>query len=113
MMISGGRVSIMLAKPTTIATPPQLRHEPRHKHNHNPPSEIDNSPTADNRGVIQTLPGSADTCCATQIVASIPQPIGINARRSSPNGITRQVTTPQGSVHRALNGTATTLASDE
>src|SRR6516165_2046911 len=113
MMISGGRVSMMLANPATTATAPQLRHEPRHKHNHRPPSEIDNTPTAGNRGVIQTLPGSADTCCATQSVASIPQPIGINASRSSPNGINRQVTTPQGSVHSALTGTAMTLASGE
>ena len=78
-----------------------------------PPSEISNSPIAGNRGVVQTLPGSDETYCATQIVTSIPQPIGTSARRSSPNGISRQVTTPQGNVHIALNGTAITLASGE
>src|SRR6516225_11138211 len=113
MTMSAGRVSIMLAKPTTIATIPQLRHEPRHKHSHSPPSEISKSPDGGNRGVGQTLPGSVDTCCATQIVTSIPQPIGTSARRSRPNGNSRQVTTPQGNVQSALNGTAMTLASGE
>ena len=42
-----------------------------------------------------------------------PEPIGTNASRSRPNGINRQVTTPQGNVHSALNGTAMTLASGE
>ena len=60
-----------------------------------------------------TLPGKAETHCATQIVKSIPQPIGTSANRSRPSGINRQVTTPQGNVHIALTGTAMTLASGE
>ena len=71
------------------------------------------SPSAGSRGIAQTLPGRAETCCATQIVMSIPQPIGTKARRSRPSGINRQVTTPQGNVHIALDGTAITLASGE
>ena len=86
---------------------------PRHRHNHSPPSEIISRPSGGSRGIAQTSPGSAETCCATQIVMSIPQPIGTSASRSRPNGINRQVTTPQGNVHIALNGTAMTLASGE
>ena len=71
MTISGGLVSIMLAKPAAIATKPQRRQLPCQRHSHNPPSEIVSKPSAGNRGIAQTLPGSAETCCATQIVISI------------------------------------------
>src|SRR5580704_3851951 len=111
--MSGGRVSIMLANPAMIATRPQRRQAPRHKHSHSPPNEIISSPASGNRGIAQTSPGSADTGSAPQIVTSIPQPIGTSPSRSRPNGINRQLTTPQGKVHIALNGTAMTLASDE
>ena len=111
--MSGGRVSVVLAKPAAIATKPQRRQLPCQRHSHNPPSEISSRPSAGRRGIAQTLPGSADTHWATQIVTSIPQPIGTSASRSRPNGINRQVTTPQGNVHIALSGTAMTLASGE
>src|SRR5262249_61507753 len=110
---SGGLLSTIVARPATTATTPQRRQGPRHKHSHSPPNEISSRPSAGNRGTAQTLPGRAETCCATQIVRSIPQPIGSNAKRSRPNGISRQATTPHGRVHIALNGTATTLASGE
>ena len=65
------------------------------------------------RGIGHTSPGSAETNSAMRIVKSIPQPIGTSATRSRPNGINRHAKTPQGSVHIADNGTASTLASGE
>jgi hypothetical protein len=43
----------------------------------------------------------------------MPQPIGVKANASRPNGINRQATRPQGRVHIAEIGTAMTLASGE
>ena len=103
----------MLAKPAAIATIPQRRQGPCHKQSHNPPNEISSRPSGGSRGVAHTSPGKAEMRSATQIVMSIPQPIGTSASRSRPSGINRQVTTPHGNVHIALSGTAMTLASGE
>ena len=113
MTISGGWLRKIVAMPATIPTSPQRRHRPCHRHSQSPPNATSTSPQTGSRGVCQTLPGSAETRSPTQIVASMPQPIGTSPNRSSPNGINRHETTPQGSVHIAESGTAMTLASGE
>ena len=86
---------------------PQRRHGPRHRHSHSPPSEISTQPPGRQpRHRPDIAAASAETRSATQIVTSMPQPIGTSASRSRPNGIKRQATTPHGNVHIALSGTA-------
>src|ERR1051325_11020783 len=45
------------------------------------------APEVGNFGIFQTLPGSPATHCATTMVTSMPQPIGISARCSSRSGL--------------------------
>jgi hypothetical protein len=40
-----------VVSPAAIATTPQCRQGPRHKHSHSPPSEISSSPSDGNRGI--------------------------------------------------------------
>jgi hypothetical protein len=103
----------MVAMPRTITGAPQSRQRPCHRHNQQPPSATSTTPTVGSLGMSQILPGSTATPCATRIVKSMPQPMGIKANHSRWSGIKRQAIRPQGSVHIAEIGTAMTLASGE
>jgi hypothetical protein len=99
--------------PRAMPSVPHRRHLPCHRHSQEPPSATRTTPDVGRRGIDHKFPGNAATHCATRIVTSMPQPIGTSANFSRPNGIKRQATTPQGSVHIAEIGTAITLASGE
>ena len=70
----------------------------------------DVKPTADIEGKRATEPGQLATVRAVPITASTPHPIGASANDSSPNGMSRKLTTAQGMTQRAVTGTAIRFA---
>ena len=89
---------------------PAKRHFLRHRQSHNPPNATSTIPNVGMAESSMVAPGQAETVRATAITASIPHPMGANARLSNPNGISRKATIAQGMIQNPVRGMANKFA---
>src|SRR5690242_18453359 len=110
---SGGRVTAILAMPSTISTKPHQRQRPSQMQSQSPPALIKASARLDGLGSCITAPGQDATVGPIHEIASMPQDIGTSANFSMPNGIIRHAAIAQGITQKPAIGTEIALAITE
>ena len=77
---------------------------------HKPPKTVAMRADTGAAGIDATAEGRPAPASATAMTSPMPHPIASSAGASSPNGIARSATIPQGMIQNAVAGTATKLA---